>query len=103
MLDEKKLDELRTKHGKLHIRAVDDTDFVLRAPSRLEYRKWKADIQDERKKLDASELLLLPCIVYPEPQDFQAMLDERPALADTLGLQLLEIAGMTKAVEKKLP
>lgn len=102
MLDAKKLDDIRAKHpGKLTSLSASGAEVIVRAPSRLEFRKWKGDCQDERKQLDAAELLLLPCIVYPDANELDAMFEAQPGLLDTFALQLLELAGFSQTVEKK--
>lgn len=102
MLDDKKLSELAAKSpGKLTSLKASGAEVVVRVPSRLEFRKWKADCQDDRKRLDAAELLLLPCVVYPDVAELEQLFEDKPGLVDTFSLQLLELAGFSQAVEKK--
>jgi hypothetical protein len=101
-LDEAKLAELQSQSKtKIHVIKVGEKEIVLRQLDRMEYRKFKSDKDDERKRLDLAELLVMGHLVYPSAAEFEALLEDKPALVDILGAQLLSIAGLGESVEKK--
>lgn len=103
MLEQTKLDELKAQLPgvKLHELSYEDASIVVRAPSRMEFRKWKAEAAEDAKKLDAPESLLLACTVHPRGEDLEALFDAQPGLVDTFALQVLNIAGFSMKAEKK--
>lgn len=99
-IPEKTLEELKAKHG--------DDVFVLtspesegdlqvqvafKRPTRGIYRKYKAESVDEKKKTIAIENLAMACLIHPTPEEFDALLDRMPALADSFGLSLMDKVG----------
>lgn len=101
-MDPAKLQELKSNSPtEVAVYSVSGVDIVLRAPSRMEYRAWKANVRDERKRLDAPELLLNTCVLSPPIAELQTLFDRKPALIDTLSSKALELAGLQEDVEKK--
>lgn len=103
-MDPKTLEAIREKHPScvvLSAKAGSDLiEVAVVPPSRHAWRRFKACITDERKKPDAFELLVRDCTVHPDPAGLEAMLDRRPALAETFGDALCELAGAGLEVEK---
>ncbi len=69
-------------------------------PSRAQWRRFRVVGQDEVKRVDALEMLLRDCLVYPEAAAFEALLEARPGLVETFGEQVLELAGAGVRIEK---
>ena|SRR5579864_1226861 len=93
--------ELKSKHGAIHQLTLGADSVVVRLPSRFEYRKWQAEMLDEKKRVDAAEGLLFPCIVWPDQAARDSMFMARPGLLTTFTSDLLELAGVAKETEKK--
>jgi hypothetical protein len=65
--------------------------FVLRRPTRGEYKRWKADVRES----DSFDTLLIDCVYFPPKEEFAKLRDKYPALPDELGQTVLELAGLT--------
>lgn len=109
MLTDAEMMALKAQHGnkllKVTIPATEfdeETIVVLKRPPRAEYKRFRSMLHDDQKA-DALETLGKSCVVYPDAVAFQAMLDERPALAEVVGGRAAEFAGLEgKAEAKKL-
>lgn len=86
--------ELKVKIGG------EELSIVVVPPSRIIWRKFKLCIQDERKRPDAFEALVRDCCRWPDAAALDAMLERRPALAETFGDAVAELAGAGLDVEK---
>ena len=96
------LDGLRLKHKRLaHLksnRTLDDGktpewEFVIKAPNRSQYKQFRSQVHDEKRKADATEMLVRHLVVYPSPEEFDALMEEWPALCDGCGGTLNSLAG----------
>lgn len=97
---------LKEKHGeKLKVIPVPATEFdaeteiVIKRPSRGEYKRFRTMLFDDAQKADAVETLAKNCVVYPE--NFAALLEDRPALADLVGGKAAEFAGAEGKIDAK--
>ena len=93
--------ELKSKHGRVHLLTLEDASLVVRIPTAFEFRKWQADSADEKKRIDGSADLLTRCTVWPAPEKAKEMLDARPGLRLSFFGELIELAGVSRSVEKK--
>jgi hypothetical protein len=95
----------QTLDGRLHEFAatVDGKEFVVyaRRPSRAEYKRFRADINNEKKQAGAVEMLLSSCILHPNTAAFQAILEEAPGLSETFGEELLKVCGLAVSADSK--
>lgn len=72
----------------LHLKAPHDAgavpawEVVIRPPTRAEYRALREENNNPRTRAEAQENLISGCVVYPEPDAFQALLEDYPALCD---------------------
>ena len=101
-IDQKVIDELKAKHQDLTQLSQDETDILVKPPTRPQWKRFRAFMSDERKRPDAMEQLLRDCLVYPELTELDAMLERRPGLAESFGSSVVEMAGLTDRVEKKV-
>jgi hypothetical protein len=65
------------------------------------YARWSRAAGDEDTRPTAGRNLLLNIAIHPKRPDLQALLDEYPALADSLAYPALQAAGLVKAEQKK--
>lgn len=105
MNPEKEL-ELKDKHPGVPLHELTGSSgasIIVRSPDRATYKKFRAHMQDDRRKLDAPEVLLRSCILHPDSAAVDVLLDQQPGLVETFANKLLEIAGLEKSesVEKK--
>lgn len=70
-----------------------DCRAILRRPKRDAYKRFKATSSKPGRALDAIETLLLDCVVWPELDDWKALVDRMPGLIDSFGSYALTFAG----------
>ena len=97
MLSTEQLDELRTQHKKIaHVADKHgEWEAVYRRPTSAEYKRFRAMLHNDAQKADATEWLARACVVHPTRDQFNALLDEFPAIADASGTALGELVGFT--------
>lgn len=95
--------QLKDQHGdNIHMITTDENDsIVAKAPTKPIYEKYKAALFDDRKRARANEGLVRDCLVAPDRETFNAMIETKPALIETYATKLLELAGAREAVEAK--
>jgi hypothetical protein len=98
--DPAKLAEIREKHPRAVLLSAGGEDVVATPPTRHQWRRFKGCITDEKKRADAFEVLLRDCVVFPDAAGLEAILDRMPALAETFGDAVAELAGAGLEVEK---
>ena len=98
------LEALKGKYGK-RLRTVTISDepeeFAIIVPSREGWKKFVTLLADDDTKAEAFEAIAIECVVHPAP--FEPLLDDRPALAMTLGDKVGELAGLHKRADVKKP
>jgi hypothetical protein len=78
MLDETKIRELKSLHKELVcVESTGGVQLIFRKPKRLEFDQW---FDNREKGSQAGMSLAQQCLIYPTPQEFAAVLDERPGL-----------------------
>lgn len=109
MLDEQAeqalVTELKEKHGinRVHKLSVDDaTAIYVRMPPSGVWRRFRSQVNDPRKRDEASETLLRSCLLHPSQEQLTTMVDERPGLMDNFGGMVIELAGLGDKGEKKV-
>lgn len=96
------IQKLKAQHGdELHQLTAAGLIFIARPPTRADYLRFTEMAADAKKRARAVEMLTRACIVYPEPDDFDALLERKPGLATSLGGELVELAGAVEEVEVK--
>lgn len=95
------IDKLKAEHGELHELSHAGETVIVKAPNRPTWKRFRAQAQDEGKRLIAMEELLRACVVHPERSSLEAMLDRKPGLVEAFGKVLAELAGAGTDVEKK--
>jgi hypothetical protein len=95
--------ELKAEHGEIYrldAREYDKT-IVIKKPDRHVYKRYRKDGTDEDKRHAALQQLVDDVIVWPPPDEFQAMTDDLPGLYETFGNQVARIAGLSREVDSK--
>jgi hypothetical protein len=103
------LEQLKRSHGDLKVYGfgfdaktkIPAYRVVVKAPDRGDYKRFEAD--QKRNDPDAEEVLVRSCIVYPDTNAVQEILERYPAcIAGVISLGVYELAaGTNKAEEEK--
>lgn len=100
MLDKATIEKLKSEHGEIHRLTVGTGEaVVVKLPSRAVWKRFRKNTRDAERSADAGEQLLRDCVVHPSPDDFSAMLEKRPGLAEAFGGKLVELAGGVEDAE----
>ena len=88
MLSQDDIDKLRAEYpqGIVHlIGAGGAWEAVFRAPSRTEYKMFRANVHNSARIADANETLSIQTVVFPPSREaFNALLDRFPAIPEAL-------------------
>jgi hypothetical protein len=102
-IDPKKLEEIKAANPGVSVfeTSACDRDFLFRRPTRAEYKRYRSKIFDVESRDSATEQLTRACVLYPDPAAFDALLEELPALGETVGAEVLKSAGVANAEAAK--
>lgn len=108
-VDEALFNRLKRQHGgrlrALGLDGLPETDVVVRPPTRLEYTNFKTQAAKSRNNDSAQirlmEGLVRQCLVWPTKEEFDALLENYPALADSYSEEVMKLAGATDKVSVK--
>lgn len=97
LLPDELVEEMRTKHGEIRIVKAKDEKYVVivKKITRDQYKYFRSMVADAKKKPDAGEWLFRKACVYPDFDAIEAMLADKPALADIFAGDALEMIGGT--------
>ena len=104
------LDALREKHKRIaHVKSArtngdgktPEWEFVIRSPKRSEYKQFRSQVHNEARKAEATEILVRQLVIYPTPGEFDALMEDWPALCDGCGGTLNALAGAEQVEEGK--
>ncbi|HEX2863663.1 MAG TPA: hypothetical protein VHN99_03775 [Deinococcales bacterium] len=99
-LDPKLVEQLKAEHGdtlKL-LKAAGET-VVVRPPRKVEYERFRDASFDEKKRARALEQLVREAVVHPSRDEFDALLQRKPALSEVFGARVIELAGAAVEAE----
>ena len=106
-LTKEKLKELKPQieawkkeHGDIFIISVDRFNGIFRIPTK-EMMNSLVKSNDGRVESELNDELLRQCVLYPEPLEFDCVLDEHWGLAIPLAKKLLEQTGITREANVK--
>lgn len=101
-IDDKKLEELKQKHGSVWLLKRGEFDIAFRKPTSMEYRKYSMDVSTDKSQFyDANEAICKACIVYPEGKAAETLLEEWPGLIPDVGQEVLAVAQLSAKAEGK--
>ena len=101
-IDPKIIEEAKAKGDEITQFSQDGIEVLVKPPTRPQWKRFRALIADEKRRPDALEQLLRDCLVYPGLTDLDAILEKKPGLAESFGGSLVELAGLSDRVEKKV-
>lgn len=74
---------------------------IAKVPNRDRWMRFKAQLRDDTRKAVAFEGLVRDMVVHPDPQALDSLLEQRPALAESFGGQISELAGLEEKVHAR--
>ena len=105
MLEKQQIDELEAKHLRIEVVRGEGEkppwEIVLRKPTRAEYKQFRAHMHDPARIANAQEVLVLKCVVYPDPERLDALLEEWPGIPEAAGDALRRLTGLGAADDTK--
>ena len=99
------ISDLQTKHFEVFEVADENSPFglvIVRKLSKLEYRRWKEQRDDDGRKHLADEFVAATCIVYPDAVATQQLIDNYPVFASSVLGEVFKISGAVNLSAKKL-
>ncbi len=104
MLSEEQIADLKAKHGaRLEMISDEsgDLEVVVKPPPEAEWDRFTTMLLDDEQKPRAMKTLVRSCVVYPEAAELKRLIAEQPGIVSTIGGQLSEMAGASRAVSRK--
>jgi hypothetical protein len=102
VVDEAKLEELKSEHGEVHVLSAGGNEVVVKRPTKAMIERWQDTTAADRKRGPrATAVLVRECVVHPAHGAYDVMVEERPLLPMTFGEKVLEIAGAIQDCEAK--
>lgn len=97
MLTQEDIDKLKAEHGEIwHIKGKGGAwEIVFKKPRRVDYKMFRANIANPARAPEAQEILLRAVILVPKREEFDALLDQYPAIPENtaVGEALIEALG----------
>lgn len=104
-MDQAKLDEIKARYPRVRVVETAAGTLVLRAPTRVEWRKFKTLVMsdDVSAQVSATETLLFDIVAHPDRATFGSLLDQYPGLEADKGVQqaIKELTGQVSSDEGK--
>lgn len=94
------IEKVKAEHPRAVVLTAGGVSVAVVPPTRQIWRRFKTFVTDEKRRSDAYEVLLRDCLVHPDAAGLESILDQRPALAETFGAEVAELAGAGLEVEK---
>lgn len=95
--EEEVLAQMEAKHGLLdkQIARVDTIDgmVLVKRADGVKVRRWQ-DANSDNATMDSLRELAKPCVIHPEPADFDAMVADRPVVMVAVATAVLKLAGL---------
>lgn len=106
-LSQEQVDKLKAAHPGADLQVVTagggdrEVSVVVKVPNRERWMRFKTQAADAHRKLLALESLVIDSVVHPSPGELAQLLEARPALAETFGSMIAELAGLEETVVAK--
>jgi hypothetical protein len=96
MIDDSTIQVAKTRHGEVvHLEGAGE-EILVRRPTRADWMRFRKLGMGPKRHL-AAERLLRDCCVHPALDALDALLERRPAAAESFVERLLELAGADPA------
>jgi hypothetical protein len=70
-------------------------EAVFRSPGRSIWKLYLAQQRDDSTKIQANDVLIANCRIWPESAALEAIFEDAPGLVETWALKLMEAAGFS--------
>lgn len=79
-----------------------DIEILVKPPSRAEWSRFRAMVNEDGQRPQAMRTLLLNCILEPSRGDFEAgPLSTYPGLSESFGADLVKMAGVNASTTRR--
>lgn len=95
------IDAIKAEHGDVFEIESSGVSIIVKAPSRGAWKRFRTSAQNERQRVNAVGNLLRDCLVWPDHNAFEQILEKQPALEDVFAGEVVEIAGAAEATTRK--
>lgn len=97
LITQEKLEELEAKYVRIaHIIGKNQSwEVVFRKPTRQEYKMFRSNAGNDAKKADATEILCRSLVIYPTREQFDALLEDFPAICEASSPVLMDLCGLS--------
>ena len=94
---EEEIQKLRETHGRIEVVTGKGGAWVVvyRKPTRAEYKRFRAMSHRPEAVADAQEALARSCAVFPAKAEYDALLEDYPAIPEASGKALGDLAGIS--------
>lgn len=94
--------KLKSEHGEdIHLLTTSGEQLIARSPTRAEFTRFVDESSETKRKARALETLTRACVLYPDAEALDALLEKRPGIGSSVAIKLVEIAGADQEVEAK--
>jgi uncharacterized protein (DUF111 family) len=106
-LEQAQIEALKAKHPHTELHQVSvgagerEVTIIVQVPNRARWMRFKEQAADKNRKALALEALVHDCTVHPSQAELMALLEARPALTESFGGQIVELAGLEETVVAK--
>lgn len=100
-MDEGTLATLKAQHGMVFRYTIDGQTLLFRRAKRADYRRFKTEAMDEKRRPFATENLAAACLLQPDSDTYEALLERYPAVPERVASDLLDDMMQLEKFEKK--
>ena len=101
MIDPATIDKMKAENGAVFLLEHGDDQYLVRRPTRMEYEAFIKTAMDEELRHTAQLKLVRAVMLVPDLPAFDKLLEQFPALADSLSGPVLKLAGAAKLADAK--
>ena len=101
MIEASTIAALKKRHGTVHVLVGAGESVAVRAPTPAEWDTFRRLGVDPKKRHRAMPTLFRACCVHPRGRELDALLERKPAAAETFADRLLELAGVDPGVQAR--
>lgn len=95
-ITKEQIEQWKKEHGEIH--EISDADgelkIIVRKPTRGDMSRFTKEVS--KNVFNATNNLVLGCLVYPKQEDLRKLIDEKPGLVLTLGGEIQQLAGASQ-------
>lgn len=101
-MDDATLATLKNQHGMVFRYTIDGQTLLFRRAKRADYRRFKTEAMDDKRRALATENLAAACLLQPDADTYEALLERYPAVPERVASDILDDIMQVEAVQKKI-